>query len=65
MAACYAAHAMSKDTPKKYGPKRAHRELAPSKTRVPDKLPMRAPRRPAAARYEQGRRTGAKKRLGH
>jgi hypothetical protein len=55
---------MSKDTPKKHGPKRAHRELAPSKTRVPDKLPMRAPRRPAAARYEQGRRTGAKKRLG-
>jgi hypothetical protein len=32
--------------------------------RVPDKRPMRMPRRPEAARFEQGRRTGAKRRLG-
>jgi hypothetical protein len=36
----------------------------PYPERVFDKRPMRTPRRPAAARFEPGHRTGAKKRLG-
>jgi hypothetical protein len=36
----------------------------PGTAPVPDKRPKRAPQRPEAARYERGRKTGSKRRLG-
>jgi hypothetical protein len=39
-------------------------KVVPDPKRMPDKLPRRAPRRPAAARYDGNRPTGLKRRLG-
>jgi hypothetical protein len=39
-------------------------KVGPDRTRVPDKLPRRAPRRPEGARHDGNRPTGLKRRLG-
>ena len=51
---------------KKRTPRNAGRasKVVPDPKRMPDKLPRRAPRRPAAARYDGNRPTGLKRRLG-